>query len=137
MIREIVKDPLFLSQKSEPATRQDRQVMQDLLDTVRAHADHCVGMAANMIGVRKQILVAQIGKDYTILSNPSIVEYSKQIYETEENCLSLMGQRSVQRYKVIVVEYLDQKFKRKKQVFRDFEAQIIQHEMDHFNGILI
>lgn len=137
MIREIVKDPLFLSQKSEPATRHDQQVMQDLLDTVRAHADHCVGMAANMIGVRKQILVAQIGKDYTILVNPSIVEYSKQIYETEESCLSLMGQRSVQRYKVIVVEYLDQKFKRKKQVFRDFEAQIIQHEMDHFNGILI
>ena len=127
MIREIVKDPLFLSQKSEPATRQDRQVMQD----------HCVGMAANMIGVRKQILVAQIGKNYTILVNPSIVEHSKQSYETEESCLSLMGQRSVQRYKVIAVEYLDQKFKRKKQVFRDFEAQIIQHEMDHFNGILI
>ena len=99
MIREIVKDPLFLSQKSEPATRQDRQVMQDLLDTVRAHADHCVGMAANMIGVRKQILVAQIGKNYTILVNPSIVEHSKQSYETEESCLSLMGQRSVQRYK--------------------------------------
>ena len=137
MIKELVHDPILLGQKSEQATDADLLTAQDLLDTLIAYKETCVGMAANMIGVRKQILVAQIGKDYTILANPSIVEYSKQIYETEESCLSLMGQRSVQRYKVIVVEYLDQKFKRKKQVFRDFEAQIIQHEMDHFNGILI
>ena len=137
MIREIVKDTFFLSQKSEPATRQDLPVIQDLLDTIRANADRCVGMAANMIGERKTILAAQIGKDYPVMINPKIVDHSKQCYETEESCLSLTGQRPVKRYSVIVVEYLDRKFKRKKQTFRDFEAQIIQHEMDHFEGILI
>lgn len=137
MIREIVKDTFFLSQKSEPATRQDQPVIQDLLDTVRANADRCVGMAANMIGERKTILVAQVGKDYLVMVNPKIVDHSRQCYETEESCLSLTGQRPVKRYSVIVVEYLDRKFKRKRQTFRDFEAQIIQHEMDHFNGILI
>ena len=137
MIREIVKDTFFLSQKSEPATRQDQPVIQDLLDTVRANADRCVGMAANMIGERKTILVAQAGKDYLVMVNPKIVDHSRQCYETEESFLSLTGQRPVKRYSVIVVEYLDRKFKRKKQTFRDFEAQIIQHEMDHFNGILI
>ena len=125
MIREIVKDTFFLSQKSEPATRQDQPVIQDLLDTVRANADRCVGMAA------------QAGKDYLVMVNPKIVDHSKQCYETEESCLSLTGQRPVKRYSVIVVEYLDRKFKRKKQTFRDFEAQIIQHEMDHFEGIII
>ena len=137
MIREIVKDTFFLSQKSEPATRQDLPVIQDLLDTIRANADRCVGMAANMIGERKTILAAQIGKDYLVMINPKIVDHSKQYYETEESCLSLTGQRPVKRYSIIVVEYLDRKFKRKKQTFRDFEAQIIQHEMDHFEGILI
>mgnify|MGYP002728269311 FL=1 len=137
MIREIVKDTFFLSQKSEPATRQDQPVIQDLLDTVRANADRCVGMAANMIGEQKTILVAQAGKDYLVMVNPKIVDHSKQCYETEESCLSLTGQRPVKRYSVIVVEYLDRKFKRKKQTFRDFEAQIIQHEMDHFEGIII
>ena len=137
MIREIVKDTFFLSQKSEPATRQDLPVIQDLLDTIRANADRCVGMAANMIGERKTILAAQIGKDYLVMINPKIVDHSEQCYETEESCLSLTGQRPVKRYSVIVVEYLDRKFKRKKQTFRDFEAQIIQHEMDHFEGILI
>ena len=123
MIREIVTDPFFLSQKSEPATKQDQQVIQDLLDTIHAHADHCVGMAANMIGVRKTILVAQIGATYQILINPVIVDHSKQ--------------SSTQRYPMIVVEYLDRNFKKKKQIFRDFEAQVIQHEIDHFSGILI
>ena len=137
MIREIVKDTFFLSQKSEPATRQDLPVIQDLLDTIRANADRCVGMAANMIGERKTILAAQIGKDYLVMINPKIVDHSKQCYETEESCLSLTGQRPVKRYSIIVVEYLDRKFKRKKQTFRDFEAQIIQHEMDHFEGILL
>ena len=94
-------------------------------------------MAANMIGERKTILVAQAGKDYLVMVNPKIVDHSKQCYETEESCLSLTGQRPVKRYSVIVVEYLDRKFKRKKQTFRDFEAQIIQHEMDHFEGIII
>ena len=137
MIREIVKDTFFLSQKSEPATRQDQPVIQDLLDTVRANADRCVGMAANMIGERKTILVAQAGKDYLVMVNPKVVDHSRQCYETEESCLSLTGQRPVKRYSVIVVEYLDRKFKRKKQTFRDFEAQIIPHEMDHFEGIIL
>ena len=117
--------------------QRHQQVIQDLLDTIHAHADHCVGMAANMIGVRKTILVAQIGATYQILINPVIVDHSKQSYETEEGCLSLTGQRSTQRYPMIVVEYLDRHFKKKKQIFRDFEAQIIQHEIDHFSGILI
>ena len=137
MIREIVKDTFFLSQKSEPATDRDQPVIQDLLDTVRANADRCVGMAANMIGERKTILVVQAGKDYLVMVNPKIIDHSRQCYETEESCLSLTGQRPVKRYSVIVVEYLDRKFKRKKQTFRDFEAQIIQHEMDHFEGIII
>ena len=89
-----------------------------------------------MIGERKTILVAQAGKDYLVMVNPKIVDHSRQCYETEESCLSLTGQRPVKRYSVIVVEYLDRKFKRKKQTFRDFEAQIIQHEMDHFEESL-
>ena len=105
MIREIVKDTFFLSQKSEPATRQDQPVIQDLLDTVRANADRCVGMAANMIGERKTILVAQAGKDYLVMVNPKIVDHSKQCYETEESCLSLTGQRPVKRYSVILCIY--------------------------------
>ena len=137
MIRNICKDEFFLSQKAEPATADDLSVAQDLLDTLAAHKDGCVGMAANMIGERKTILAAQIGKDYLVMINPKIVDHSKQCYETEESCLSLTGQRPVKRYSVIVVEYLDRKFKRKKQTFRDFEAQIIQHEIDHCEGILI
>ncbi len=137
MIKEIVTDPIFLSQKSEPATKDDRQIIQDLLDTIGANAERCVGMAANMIGVRKTILVAQIGKEYLIMVNPKIVDHSKQYYEVEEGCLSLPGNRTTKRYPIIVVEYLDKKFKKKKQTFKDFEAQIIQHEMDHFEGILI
>ena len=137
MIREIVTDPFFLSQKAEFATPDDLQVAADLLETLEHHKDGCVDMAANMIGVRKTILVAQIGATYQILINPVIVDHSKQSYETEEGCLSLTGQRSTQRYPMIVVEYLDRHFKKKKQIFRDFEAQIIQHEIDHFSGILI
>ena len=137
MVKKIIHDPMFLRQKSVDATEADKQVVTDLLDTLRANLDRCVGMAANMIGERKTILVAQAGKDYLVMVNPKIVDHSKQCYETEESCLSLTGQRPVKRYSVIVVEYLDRKFKRKKQTFRDFEAQIIQHEMDHFEGIII
>lgn len=137
MVKEIVTDPIFLKQKSEPATREDVQTIRDLLDTIQANSERCVGMAANMIGVLKTILVAQVGGEYLIMVNPKIVDRSKQCYETEEGCLSLTGQRPAKRYNVITVEYLDKKFKRKKQTFRDFEAQIIQHETDHFDGILI
>ncbi len=137
MIKEIVTAPIFLSQKSEPATKNDQQTIRDLLDTIEANAERCVGMAANMIGVRKTILVAQVGKEYLIMVNPKIVDHSKRYYDAEEGCLSLPGQRPAKRYPIIVVEYWDKKFKKKKQTFKDFEAQIIQHEMDHFEGILI
>lgn len=113
------------------------QVIKDLLDTIKANADHCVGMAANMIGVRKTILVALIGNRYLIMVNPKIVSKSSQTYETEEGCLSLNGQRKTKRYKSVTVEFPDRNFKKKTQTFRDFESQIIQHEIDHFNGILI
>lgn len=137
MIKEIVTDPIFLSQKSEPATKSDQQTIRDMLDTIQANANCCVGMAANMIGVLKTILVAQIGKEYVIMVNPKIINHSKQSYDAEEGCLSLFGKRTAKRYNIITIEYLDKKFKKKKAVFKDFEAQIIQHEMDHFNGIII
>lgn len=137
MIKEIVTYPIFLSQKSESATKNDQQTIRDLLDTIEANAERCVGMAANMIGVRKTILVAQVGKEYLIMVNPKIVDHSKQYYDVKEGCLSLTGQRLAKRYNIIVVEYWDKKFKKKKQTFKDFEAQIIQHEIDHFEGILI
>ena len=137
MIKEIVTDPIFLSQKSEPATKNDQQTIRDLMDTIEANAERCVGMAANMIGVRKTILVAQVGKEYLIMVNPKIVDHSKRYCDAEEGCLSLPGQRPAKRYPIIVVEYWDKKFKKKKQTFKGFEAQIIQHEMDHFEGILI
>ncbi|MDE7363520.1 MAG: peptide deformylase [Ruminococcus sp.] len=137
MVKEIVRDTFFLAQKSEPANKEDVQVIQDLLDTIKANADRCVGMDANMIGVRKTILVALIGNRYLIMANPKIVSKSSQIYETEEGCLSLNGQRKVKRYKSVTVEFLDKNFRKKKQTFKDFEAQIIQHEIDHFSGIII
>lgn len=137
MIKEIIKDPIFLSQKSEKATKDDIQTVNDLLDTIKANSERCVGMAANMIGVRKTILVALIGGEYRIMINPKIFDKSKHIYETSEGCLSHIGEKTVKRYKSITVIYLDNNFKLKKQTFHDFEAQIIQHEIDHFSGILI
>ena len=137
MIKEIITDPIFLSRKSETATKDDRQTIIDLLDTIKANAERCVGMAANMIGVRKTILTAKIGNEYLIMVNPKIIGHSGQCYDAEEGCLSLTGQRHAKRYPVIAVEYLDKNFKKKKHTFKDFEAQIIQHEMDHFEGILI
>lgn len=137
MIKEIIKDPIFLSQKSEKATKDDIQTVNDLLDTIKANSERCVGMAANMIGVRKTILVALIGGEYRIMINPEIFDKSKQTYETNEGCLSHIGEKTAKRYKSITVIYLDNNFKLKKQTFYDFEAQIIQHEMDHFSGILI
>ena len=137
MVREIVTDVLFLKQKSEPATKADMHIARDLLDTVIANEERCVGMAANMIGERKTILTAYIGNEYIIMINPVIVDRSKQFYETTESCLSLTGERLAKRYNVITVEYYDKKWKKKKQTFKDFEAQIIQHEMDHFEGTII
>ena len=137
MVKDIVKDEAVLSIKSEPATKADIQVVRDLLDTGKANEERCVGMAANMIGVHKTILVALIGDEYIAMINPKIVDKSKETYDTEEGCLSLSGVRPVTRHRIITVEYMDKKFKRRRDIFRDFEAEIIQHEIDHFSGIII
>ena len=136
MIRNIVKDVLFLEQKSEPATKEDVEVINDLIDTLRANLDHCVGMAANMIGVKKCILVFSVGNIIVPMVNPVILK-KENPYEAEESCLSLEGFRKTTRYETIEVEYLDKNFKKHKQIFTGFTAQIIQHEVDHFEGIII
>ena len=136
MIRPIVKDILFLEQKSEPATKEDISVVNDLIDTLNANLEHCVGMAANMIGIKKRILVFSVGEMIVPMINPVILK-KENSYETEESCLSLTGFRKTIRYETIEVEYLDIDFKKHKQVFNGFTAQIIQHEMDHFKGIII
>ena len=137
ILKEINRDPIILKMKSTPANESDLQTAQDLLDTVTANSDRCVGMAANMIGVNKTILVALIAGKYKIMINPEITDHSVEYYETEEGCLSLNGVRPAKRYKKITVSWLDEKFRNRKGTFRDFEAQIIQHEIDHFSGILI
>jgi len=136
MIRPIIHDPLFLAQKSEPATESDRQIMIDLLDTLRANLDHCVGMAANMIGEKKRIIVFCQGLMLIGMFNPVILSKSK-VYETEEGCLSLAGVRKTKRYQKITIDYQDIHFRNQTGTFEDFEAQIIQHEIDHCDGILI
>lgn len=136
MVRPIMHDPLFLSKPSEQATAADRGVVTDLMDTLKAHAEGCVGMAANMIGVHRRILVFSAGPFIVAMINPVIVKKSGE-YEAEEGCLSLSGVRRARRYSVIEVEYFDEAFKKRRGTFRDFTAQIIQHEMDHFDGILI
>ena len=136
MIQPIMKDVFFLQQKSEPATEADRQVIVDLLDTLRANAAGCVGMAANMIGVRKRIIVVNLGLMNLAMVNPEIVS-KKRPYTAEEGCLSLVGVRKTTRYEEIEVAYLDQNFKPQKQKFTGWTAQIIQHEVDHCEGIII
>lgn len=136
MIRQVVKDVLFLGQKSEPATKNDVGVIDDLIDTLRANLDACVGMAANMIGIKKRILVFSLGNIIVPMVNPIIVKKENK-YETEESCLSLSGFRKTTRYEKIEVEYLDRNFKKHRETFKGFTAQIIQHEMDHFEGIII
>ena len=136
MIRPIVRDTFFLSQKSEEATRQDLSVGRDLLDTLKANRDRCVGMAANMIGVRKRIIVVNMGLLDMVMYNPVIVRKDAP-YETEEGCLSLDGVRKTTRYETIEVEYLDGGWKRQRRRFSGWTAQIIQHEIDHCDGILI
>ena len=136
MIRPIVHDPFFLGQKSTPATEADRPIINDLLDTLRAHLDRCVGMAANMIGERKRIIVFCNGPMQMIMVNPQITAKSGP-YETEEGCLSLAGTRKTKRYQQITVRYQDQAFQTRTGTFEGFTAQIIQHEIDHCEGILI
>lgn len=136
MIRPIVKDVLFLGQKSEPATKQDLPVGQDLMDTLRANQDRCVGMAANMIGVRKKVIIVNMGIMNVVMYNPVIVKKDTP-FETEEGCLSLTGVRRTTRYQNIEVEYLDGSWKKQRRKYSDWTAQIIQHECDHLEGIII
>ena len=136
MIRPIMHDPIFLAQKSAPATAEDLSVAEDLLETLIAHKDGCVGMAANMIGVLKRIIAFEDNGKYTVLFNPEIVKCSEP-YEAEEGCLSLSGIRSAKRYKSIKVQYQNEKFQVRLKTFTGWTAQIIQHEIDHCNGILI
>ena len=137
MVKEIMRDPVFLGVSSKEATQEDMQTVTDLLDTLKANSDRCVGMAANMIGVRKTILAALIGGKYRVMINPQIIGHSADFTEEEEGCLSLTGTRKAKRYRMITVEYLDTEFKKKRSTFRGFDAQIVQHEMDHFRGVLI
>ena len=136
MIQPIVHDPLFLAQKSAPATPADAAVARDLLETLAAHADGCVGMAANMIGVAKRIIAVEAEDGYLVLFNPVILKKSGP-YNTEEGCLSLQGQRRARRHRTIKVQWQDRAMQTHVKNFTGWTAQIIQHEVDHCNGILI
>ena len=136
MVKAIVKDVFFLGQKSETATKQDLPVGQDLQDTLIANRDRCVGMAANMIGVKKRIIIVNMGLMNIVMYNPVILKKDTP-YETEEGCLSLEGVRKTTRYQNIEVEYLDGSWKKQRQKYSGWIAQIIQHEVDHLNGIII
>ena len=141
MIKEIIHDPMFLAGKSETATKEDLQVAQDLLDTLLAHKDSCVGMAANMVGVKKRIIafLDESGRapTYTVMLNPEIIK-KDGAYDTEEGCLSLLGgPRSYKRYKSIKVKYQTLELQTRIKTYTGWTAQIIQHEVDHCDGILI
>ena len=136
MVRPIIHDPFFLAQKSEVATEADRQVAEDLLDTLRANLDRCVGMAANMIGVKKAVIVVAAGPIQFVMINPVITK-KKGAYQTEEGCLSLEGVRPCTRYHEIEVDYQDQNFQKQHGKYSGWIAQIIQHEVDHVQGIVI
>lgn len=136
MIREICRDETFLAQKAEPATADDLGAAEDLLETLVAHKDGCVGRAANMIGANKRIIAFDNEGIYMVLFNPEIIKKSDP-YEAEEGCLSLTGTRKTKRWKSIKVQYQNEKFQTRLKTFTGFTAQIIQHEVDHCEGILI
>lgn len=136
MIREICKDEMFLAQKSEPATPDDLAIAADLLETLVHHQEGCVGMAANMIGVNKRIIAFESDDGYMVMFNPQIVKKSGP-YEAQENCLSLVGTRPAKRWKSIKVRWQNEKFQERQKNFTGWTAQIIQHEIDHCEGILI
>lgn len=136
MVRTIVKDVLFLRQKAEPATKADIGICMDLLDTLKANEAHCVGMAANMIGEKKAIIVVNMTFTNVIMNNPKIISKSKP-FETEEGCLSLTGTRKTTRFTDIEVEYYDINWNKQRQKYTGWIAQIIQHECDHLEGIII
>ena len=137
MVRELMHDPIFLAQKSEPATKEDLPIAQDLLDTLAFHKDGCVGMAANMIGQAKRIIVFDNEGTYMLMLNPVILKSSEE-YETQEGCLSLLGgPRKTKRFRKIKVQYQNLQMQVRIKTFTGWTAQIIQHEIDHCNGILI
>ena len=136
MIQEICKDEIFLAQKAEPATSDDLPIAQDLIDTLAAHKDGCVGMAANMIGVNKRIIIFDNEGAYQVMFNPVIVKQSGP-YQTEEGCLSLTGRRPTKRWKSIKVQWQNETFQTRLKTFTGWTAEIIQHEIDHCDGILI
>ena len=137
MVKELVHDPILLGVKSEVATREDLQVARDLLDTLAAHKDACVGMAANMIGARKRIIVFDNEGTYMVMFNPEIIKASG-LYDTQEGCLSLLGgPRPCKRYQTIKVQWCNEQFQTRIKTFTGWTAQIIQHEINHCNGILI
>lgn len=136
MVRKIMKDTAFLSQKAEIATAEDLPAAADLLDTLRANAAGCVGMAANMIGVNKRIIAFDNEGTYMVMFNPEIVK-SSGLYEAEEGCLSLPGVRKTKRRQLVKVQYQNENFQTRLKTFTGWTAQIIQHEIDHCNGVLI
>lgn len=136
MIRTLVKDVIFLGQRSEKATPEDVSVAGDLLDTLRANAEHCVGMAANMIGVKKCVIAFNNEGSYMVMFNPEILKFSGA-YEAEEGCLSLIGTRKTKRWQLIKVKYQNTDFQTRIKTFSGLTAQIIQHEIDHCNGVII
>lgn len=137
MVREIVKDNQRLMQKAVEATKENLYIIEDMIDTAKANEDICVGLAANQIGERARIIVVKMGKQFIPLINPKIIRSSQATYEAEEACLSHEGTKLATRYATIEVEYRDRSFKKKKQHFNGFVAQVIQHEIDHCEGILI
>lgn len=136
MVKPIVKDVLFLSGKSAPATKNDLHIAEDLKDTLAAHRDGCVGMAANMIGYKKNIIIVSMGLMDLVMINP-VIQSKTDPYETEEGCLSLTGVRKTTRYQKITIRYQDMSFREHVQEFSGWTAQIIQHECDHLEGIII
>lgn len=136
MVRDICRDEAFLAQKAEPAAADDIAAALDLLDTLIAHKDGCVGMAANMIGINKRIIAFEDNGEYMIMLNPVIIRQSGA-YEAEEGCLSLDGTRKTRRYKTIKVQWQNEKFQTRLKTFSGFTAEIIQHEVDHCEGIII
>ena len=137
MVKEVIHDPLLLARKSVPATIEDLQIAQDLQDTLGANKEACVGMAANMIGICKRIIVFDHNGTYMTMFNPEIIKMAEP-YDTEEGCLSLLGgPRKCKRYKTIKVRWQNEKFQTRIQTFTGWSAQIIQHEIDHCNGVLI
>lgn len=136
MIQPIMKDVLFLQQKSVPATQDDLGIGRDLMDTLQAHQHECVGMAANMIGIKKRVIVVSMGFTNLVMYNPKLLKKANP-YSAEESCLSLTGVRSTTRYKQITVSFFNQNWQEVTMDFTDFTAQIIQHELDHLEGIII